>query len=106
MPACPDDNFVPRPRAIPISDVVNIDESTTVTEYFCNPEQRTVKLTLLPRYAVSIFRSGTYTGESRGNEAVVALTITGEMGSISYTGNQLTKSFKKHSDILYILSYI
>ena len=106
MPACPDDNFVPRPRVIPIANVANIDESTTVIEYSCNPAQRAVKLTLSPRHAVSIFRSGTYTGHSSAGEAVVALSITGATGSVSYAGDQLTKDFKKNSDTLYVLSYI
>lgn len=105
MPYCPDDKFILRPRVVPVAQVETIDESTTIIQYSCNSDRRMVRLTLGPGQAVSIFRSGTYTGTSRGNENVMQLSVEGAKGSITYTGNQLTRGFVKKKETLYILTY-
>ena len=104
-PPCPDGQAVEEPRVVAITDIGNINGSKTVIEYSCSPEQRLVTLTLAPSYAVSIFKSFMYSGESIREEDVIALSVSGERGTVSYTGNQLASNFKKHSDSLYILSY-
>jgi|SRR5215831_14374505 len=78
-------------------------------QYQIDQENRTITVSIMPREALLVTSMFHYFGDEDPNDVanwpIEEITVTGNIGGMTFTGQQTRKSFRYVSRVLYTLTY-